>query len=278
MNVLGTLLPIAVGFLLTTVLGGLLGSYFQNRSWEHQHQIQQADEERLRTVQIAEENRARALQVFDEISRLMDKRLYRLRLAYLSLPTESGASDRSPQADERWRDYQQVLYEWNDSINRNLALLRYHFGSAARERLDKAVGGSFVELGSSLEAYGRAGKRPDGDKFEHRLAGLRSLVYNFNIEMIGAIDQSHQPLRVPKRMWQTFGRVCERQGTSRNVRIVELISAEIRLHGDDQDKAGLGAAGEESRERRSRKGIRYRRRPRRVAGQEPPGAAVGTGS
>ena len=142
-------------------------------------------------MQIAEENRVRALQVFDEISRLMDKRLYRLRLAYLSLPTEGGASDRSPQADERLRDYQQVLYEWNDSINRNLALVQHHFGSAARRRLDNAVGASFVEVGSSLEAFWRAGKRPDDHNFERRLAGLSSLVYNFNIEMISAIEQPH---------------------------------------------------------------------------------------
>ena len=196
MNALGTLLPIAVGFLLTTVLGGLLGFFFQNRSWEHQHKIQQADEERHRAMRVAEENRARALQVFDEVSRLMDKRLYRLRQAYLSLPVEGGASGRSPQAEERLRDYQQVLYEWNDSINRNLALLQHHFGSAARQRLDNAVGASFAEAGRSFEAFWRAGRRPDGDKFERRLAGLGSIVYNFNIEMIGAIEQPHTGLRL----------------------------------------------------------------------------------
>jgi hypothetical protein len=61
-------------------------------------------------------------------------------------------------------------------------------------------------------------------------------------------------------MWQAFGRVCTRQGTSRNARIVALIRAEIRRHGDDHDKADLDAADAELRERRSRKGIRHHTR------------------
>jgi hypothetical protein len=32
--------PLVVGFLLTTVLGGLLGTYLQRRSWEHQNEAQ----------------------------------------------------------------------------------------------------------------------------------------------------------------------------------------------------------------------------------------------
>jgi hypothetical protein len=77
----------------------------------------------------------------------------------------------------------------------------------------------------------------------------------------------HQPLRVPKRMWQAFGRVCSRRGTSRNARIVEMIRAEIRHHGDRQDKADLEAADAELRERRSRKGIRHRHRRRPTGDQ-----------
>jgi len=34
------LVPLVVGFLLTSVLGGLLGYLFQQRAWSHQHQVQ----------------------------------------------------------------------------------------------------------------------------------------------------------------------------------------------------------------------------------------------
>ena len=84
----------------------------------------------------------------------------------------------------------------------------------------------------------------------------------------------HQPLRVPKSMWQAFGRVCKRQGTSRNARLVEMIRSEIRHHGDDQDLADLEGADTELRERRSRKGIRHHRRQRQIGMQDPPGAAA----
>jgi hypothetical protein len=196
---LATLLPIFVGFFLTTVLGGLLGVFLQNRTWEHQHRLQSADDERarhmqsadderLRRMQIAEENRARALQVFDEASRLMDKRLYRLRLAYLSLPTDDGSTDRSASAEDRLKEYQQVLYEWNDSINRNLALLEYYFGHSMRHRLDREVGASFVALGSTFEGYWRAGRRPSGHEFANRLRDLATVVYKFNYDMIVAVQ------------------------------------------------------------------------------------------
>jgi hypothetical protein len=65
------LVAIAFGFILTTVLGGLLGFFFQRRSWIHQH-----------NVQLAEQERERAVSVFEEVSRLLGKRLYRMRLLH----------------------------------------------------------------------------------------------------------------------------------------------------------------------------------------------------
>jgi hypothetical protein len=101
MKELANLAPVITGFVLTTVLGGLLGFLFRNRTWDHQHEVQQAEQDRLRNKQLAEEKRERALQIFDETSRLMDKRLYRLRLVYWSLqryaPSIRAPSERRPQ-------------------------------------------------------------------------------------------------------------------------------------------------------------------------------------
>jgi hypothetical protein len=52
-----------VGFLLTTVLGGLLGTYLQERSWSHQNEAR---------LQEAELRRAEA--VCQPVSGLLDKR------------------------------------------------------------------------------------------------------------------------------------------------------------------------------------------------------------
>jgi Tfp pilus assembly protein PilN len=70
-------LPLIVGFLLTTVAGGVLGYFFQSRSWSHQYD-----------AQFREQERERAAKAFDEISRLLDKRLYRLRQLYWQGPAE----------------------------------------------------------------------------------------------------------------------------------------------------------------------------------------------
>lgn len=62
--------------------------------------------------------------------------------------------------------------------------------------------------------------------------------------------------RVPRIMWEAFGRVCERRGTNRTERLLDVIRADITNHGDDRDRADLEAAERELTERRSRKGGR----------------------
>jgi len=62
--------------------------------------------------------------------------------------------------------------------------------------------------------------------------------------------------RIPKRMWNAYGRVVDRLGTDRTADLVNHVRATIKKHGDDHDKAELAAADEELTERRSRKGGR----------------------
>ena len=62
--------------------------------------------------------------------------------------------------------------------------------------------------------------------------------------------------RIPRIMWEAFGRTCERRGTNRTERLLDVIRADIASHGDAQDLADLEAAERELVERRSRKGGR----------------------
>jgi len=62
--------------------------------------------------------------------------------------------------------------------------------------------------------------------------------------------------RVPRIMWEAFGRVCERRGLTRTERLLDVIRADIANHGDARDLADLEAAERELTERRSRKGGR----------------------
>ena len=76
------LLLLVVGFVLTSVAGGARGSWFQRRARAHQHEIQLRDEERQREVQRRDEEHQRALKTFEEVSQLLDRRLYRMRRLY----------------------------------------------------------------------------------------------------------------------------------------------------------------------------------------------------
>lgn len=65
--------------------------------------------------------------------------------------------------------------------------------------------------------------------------------------------------RIPRRMWDAYGRVTGRLGTDRSARLLDLIRADIREHGTPEDLADLEAAERELAERRARKGGRPRR-------------------
>src|SRR5215212_4813756 len=133
------LIPLIAGFLLTTVLGGGLGFFFQRRTWEHQH-----------GVVLEEQERDRAVRVFEEVSRLLDKRLYRMRLVYWPLARERETGDLST-PDAPWDEYKSVVGDWNDSINRNLALLQQYFGKGMRDNFDYEIGDRLVRIGRQLE-------------------------------------------------------------------------------------------------------------------------------
>ena len=89
-------------------------------------------------------------------------------------------------------DYRHVLYEWNDSINRNLALVQQYFGDAMRKRLDHVIGSAFVGLGRSVErlwaAKGDLSATAEPKGLDRQLDELNSLVYGFNLQMIRAIQ------------------------------------------------------------------------------------------
>lgn len=194
------LAPIIVGFLLTTVVGGLFGFLLQTRSWNHQHK-----------VQIAEAEKQRAVQIFEEVSRLMDKRLYRLRLLRWGLLSDKE-STHSPRTEESMTQYRAVLCEWNDGINRNLALLMRYFGVPIRDRLDYEIGALFADLGRVLE---QRWKNPgtatmSETHMQQKLNQLSSAVYSMNLDMLRAIQMGSigEPLQqrpARRRRWRQIG-------------------------------------------------------------------------
>lgn len=72
-------------------------------------------------------------------------------------------------------------------------------------------------------------------------------------------------IRVPRKMWDAYGRVVARAGKDRTEALIAHMRRMISQFGDEADRADLEAAEQELAERRSRKGGR----PPRAEHQEP---------
>ena len=136
------LIPLIVGFTLTTVLGGWLGARLQRRTWDHQNE-----------VQLRQDELRRADYVCRSVSKLLDKRLYRMRRFYSALTSDPELPERGGRIQVRLKEYDAVLYEWNDSANLNLALMGAYFGERARNWLDFRLYQQFKQIGVKLADY-----------------------------------------------------------------------------------------------------------------------------
>jgi hypothetical protein len=168
---------LVVGFVLTTVVGGVLGYYFQRRTWDANRR---------------ESERTAAADVFDAISRAMDERLYRMRLVYWGL--KGGDEDRISAA---MNEYRAALVKWNDNLNRNLALVQRYFGREVWVFLSEVVYEEFAIIGRHLEgAYRGRGERQLGSAEEarfsvtgRRLQALSNDIFELNRLMIAMVQR-----------------------------------------------------------------------------------------
>jgi hypothetical protein len=172
-------LTLVVGFILTTVAGGFLGYWLQNRSWKHQHD-----------AQLLQSERSTATSLFENISQLMDKRLYRMRLLAWSLEAETEDADA---IEQHMQNYRQLLYDWNDTLIRNLAITQAYFGSQIREQIESVIYEDFSRIGRLLEkryqAYQLAEPVSEVKSTELELRELGDQIYRVNFQMIRLIQK-----------------------------------------------------------------------------------------
>lgn len=152
---------IAIGFVLTTLVGGWWASRLQDRSWDRQNRLR-----------LEEEERERAADVCRELSALLDKRLYRMRRLYWAIVGYAEGHVDSAMLEARRKDYDDVLYQWNDVLNTNLAVVGSHFGEAARTYLNRLYE-HFRRIGNQLEQGLHAVRRGED------LAGFEQLDSEF---------------------------------------------------------------------------------------------------
>jgi len=163
-----------IGFVLTTFLGSLLSYVYQQRSWEHEHLAKRYD------AQVES-----ASQAFDEISKLLDRRLFRAKtLMWAYMGEEEGE-----EIQLRRREYREVVDEWNGTLNRNLALLERYFGKEMQEEFENKIGAEFRSIHKTLNAYR---KHPDPQALrdlETRIEKFNPVIYIFNVRMLDCIQK-----------------------------------------------------------------------------------------
>ena len=173
------LILLAVGFLLTSVLGSIIAGWVQRRMWQHQWRVQRNN---------AALEQAQA--VFDELSRLLDRRLF--WLTQFQLWTRKADAARLAVA---LKNYRRVIIDWNESINRNLAMLQIYFGDALREQLDEKVGRSFVAVGADAETLYRTRAVIDeglAARISDAVERLRLQVYQYNLDLLRHIEKAYR--------------------------------------------------------------------------------------
>lgn len=173
---------LVVGFVLTSVLGGLLGHVFQTRAWQHQYDIARRDEE-LR----------QAVSTFEELATLMDKRIYRMRRLWWAAHDSAGGAVAGEKLQVARDGYNSILFEWNDNLNRLLALTRTSFGRAIRDSLEFEIMEEFAAIGRALEDYIARVENgpipePQPSRVGHRLTDLAHRVYRLDLAMLGLIQ------------------------------------------------------------------------------------------
>jgi hypothetical protein len=178
------LVLLLVGFLLTTVLGGLLGAWLQGRAWRNQRDVQRHDEERQQ-----------AFRAFEELSSLLDRRIYRMRLLQSAAREAAKDAGETPRLDSALVSYRETLLVWNDNLNRLQALVQTYFGDEIRYRLEHEINERFSSIGRAIEECVRRARRQDYQPTDvaavrRRVDALAHRVYNLNVSMLKLLQES----------------------------------------------------------------------------------------
>lgn len=123
--------------------------------------------------------------MFDDISKLLDKRLYRLRNIEWALEEKASSTELALRREQ----YRAVVAEWNENLNRNLASTERYFGSDLRQELQGSITEGFRALHSELVIVL---KNPSPENIEHltkHTDDFNPKIYLFNLRMLDPLQR-----------------------------------------------------------------------------------------
>lgn len=167
-----------IGFILTAGVGNWITSEFQKRQFDYEHR-----------TQIREAETVAATKNFEEVSKLMDERIYRMEKLNWELEDNTDVKKIDIQMDA----YRESLYNWNDNRNRNMALLDRYFGEKEAKYFDEDIHSAIKDAGRLLENYYYMPrwqrKKEMGWEIDGRMGDLENKSRQLNIDMLKLIQK-----------------------------------------------------------------------------------------
>ena len=179
------LLLLFVGFLLTGIIGQKLIGKIQRKNWEHQFKVERLNH------QIKE-----ARVTYEHISLLLDKRIYRSRRLYYSFK-DRDFWNISNKCDGCFKEFNDTLYEWNDSLNSNIVKIASYFGEENRKFFQDRLSADLRWVGALLRRYHFNMKnKPSLENINKAIDITNDRVYKMNKYMLSRIEKLEDKLRI----------------------------------------------------------------------------------
>lgn len=125
---------LGLGFIFTTILGGLLSYYLQARTNNYNYKNA-----------LIESERKVAKDIFEDIITAIDERVYYAQI----LNDDYSFNPNKGVPAEKWNNYQQAVNKWNININKRFELLQYYFGYSAKKDM-QTIHLRFINLNVKL--------------------------------------------------------------------------------------------------------------------------------
>jgi hypothetical protein len=168
------LILLILGFLFTTILGGLLSYYFQAHTNSNNYKNS-----------LIEAERKVAKDIFEDIITGIDERVYYAQIVnddYSFNPNKKGVPA------EKWSNYQKAMDQWNININRRFELMRFYFGNEAKKVM-QVIHLRFINLNLKLRQAKTANNQVMHDNIKLEIATINRANADLSTKLIRLIQQ-----------------------------------------------------------------------------------------
>lgn len=165
--------------LLAGVLGAWLTHYYDTGRLQTENKLILSRATSERRLAQRESEVSRAFSTFEDVSRLLDKRLWRAR----SLVWATRDSADSAEIARRRTAYRETVSEWNENLNRNLALVERYFGQKQRGYLEGRISDGLRTVHAELRD-----KSVSAEQLEERIDDLNNNIYVFDVQLLQMVQ------------------------------------------------------------------------------------------